>query len=410
MHHTRLARLAAAPILTALLFSAHAARASDSYSVTVTVDGQTYSRSFSDSQEAMRLLNRRGLLSIAPNYTNRSSVSGTVEVRGLPVSFNTIPGTTALQISSPEAGFNRVFDAGSPAATQNLVESFLRGNEDPEGLQQLVKGIVANSTTDPVAGNPSSLLGQSVIADYEIGTMLPGDDGGMSPRAAGWHFGIGFSGQYQDTRRSDVTNYSIPLGVSYAFGEDGPEVFLHVPLVLSDIDGSNAYQGTGALGVRVPVITGPSLRWALTPAIRWGAAGSWDEGSVGQTYGGSVTSDLRVALGGGTTLGIGNSIGHYRTEPLEYGDFRVSYKLRNWSYRNGVSLTRPMGEVAGQPVTLGASFIDTRMTGDDLAVDAWQEYGVSATVGTSAPLRVSASYLDGNNGFSGFRLGLSAAF
>lgn len=406
MHHTRLAGLAA----VSLLLLAQRAEAGDPHSLTVTVDGQTYTRSFSDSQEALRLLNRRSLVSIAPDSSNNSAVSGTVEVRGLPVTFNTIPGTTALQISAPEAGFNRVFDAGSPAATQSQVEAFLRGNEDQEGQQQLVKGVVANSTTDPVAGNPSSLLGQSVIADYEIGTRLPGDDGGMSPREGGWHFGIGFSGQFQDTRRSDVDNYSIPLGLSYAFGTDGPEVFLHVPLVLSDIDGSNAYQGTGALGVRVPVITGPSLRWALTPAIRWGAAGSWDEGSVGQTYGASATSDLRIALGGGLTLGIGNSIGHYRTEPLEYGDFRVSYKLRNWSFRNGVSLSRPMGEVAGRPVTLAASFIDTRMTGDDLAVDAWQEYGVSATFGSTAPVRVSASYLDGNNGFNGFRLGLAFAF
>jgi hypothetical protein len=409
MHPLRIVGFAAAPALSALLVLANSAEAREPYNVTVTVDGQTYSNSFNDTQEARALLNRQSLVSIAPNYTSSSSVSGTVDLRGLPVSFTTIPNTTALQVSAPDAGFNRVFDAGTPAATQNLVEAFLRGNEDQKGLEQLVKGVVANTTSDPVAGNPSSLLGQSVIADYQIGTVLPGDDGGMSPRSAGWHFMAGVFGQHQDTRQVDITNYSIALGVSYAFGEDGTEVFLHVPLALSDIDGSNAYQGTGALGVRVPVVTGPALRWALTPAIRWGAAGSWDEGSVGQTYGASITSDLRVALGT-MTLGIGNSYGYYRTEPLEYGDYRVSYKLRNSSFRNGVSLSRPVGEVAGQPVTLGASFIDTRLTGDDLAVDSWQEYGVSATFGDHAPLRVSASYLDGTHGFNGFRLGLTVAF
>jgi hypothetical protein len=59
---------------------------------------------------------------------------------------------------------------------------------------------------------------------------------------------------------------------------------------------------------------------------------------------------------------------------------------------------------------VGLSLIDTRLHGDDLAVDAWQEYGVSATIGTQVPLRVSASYLDGNRGYSGYRLGMTLAF
>jgi hypothetical protein len=409
MHPLRIHGLAAVSTLAALLGFADPAAAADPYTVTVTVDGQTYTRSFGSTQEAQSLLNRRGLLSIAPNYTNRSSVNGTVDVRGLPVTFNTIPGTTALRISAPAAGFDRTFDAGSAAATQNLVESFLRGNEDRAGLEQLVQGIVATSTTDPVAGNPASLLGQSVINDYAIGTLVPGDDGGMSPRAAGWHFTGGFYAQHQDGRAADVTNYSLPLGVSYTFGVDGPEVFLHVPLTISDVRDGTAYQGTGSVGVRLPVITGPDLRWALTPAVRWGAAGSWDEGSVGQTYGGSVTSDLRVAVGG-FVVGIGNSVAHYRTEPLEYGDYRISYDLKNWSFRNGISISKPVAEVAGQPLVVGASFIDTRMTGDDLAVDSWQEYGVSATFGSQVPVRVSASYLDGERGYNGFRIGVALAF
>jgi hypothetical protein len=409
MHLSRRSTLATLPVLFALLALPRAAAASDLYSVTLNVDGQTFSRSFGDIDEARSLLNLRGLMTIAPNYTPGASVSGVVDVRGLPVRFSTIPGTAALQLSAPAAGFNRVFDAGDPVATQNQVLNFLRGNESKQGLRRLVRGLVATSTSDPIAGNPASLLGQSVIADHTIGTLPPGDNGDMSPRRAGWHVTMGVFAQHQDTRDYDTNTYSIPLGVSYAFGEDGPEAFLHVPVMLSATEGNDAYMGTGALGLRVPVVKEPALRWALTPSLRWGAAGSWDSGTVGQTYGGSLTSDLRVALGD-ITLGLGNSVGYHRTEPLKYGSIEINYNLNNWSFRNGVSLSKPAGEVAGRSLVVGLSLIDTRLHGDDLAVDAWQEYGVSATIGTQVPLRVSASYLDGNRGYSGYRLGMTLAF
>ncbi|MBO1074183.1 hypothetical protein [Roseomonas marmotae] len=410
MQKIRLACLAATPTIAALLALPRPAAAASPFELNLNVDGQTYTRNYNDLSDLLSLLNRGALQRIAPNYTSGSQVNAEVNVRGVPMTVSTVDGDpTALRLTSPDADYERVFDAGSLSATQRQLQEFAKGNENGEELKQLVKAVVANSTADPVAGNPSSLLGQSVIADYTIGTLLPGDDGGMAPRAAGWHFSIGAAMQQQSASSFDIDTYSLPIGASYTFGVDGPEVFLHIPLFITDTAGATSYMGTGAVGVRVPIVRTPQLRWALTPSIRWGAAGSDEVGAVGATYGGSLTSDLRIALGN-MTLGIGNSIARYQTSPLKVGEYNIKYDLQNWSYRNGVSLTAPVGELGGQPVSLGVSFIDTRMTGDALAVDSWQEYGISASFGSTMPLRFSASYLDGERGYHGFRLGVTASF
>lgn len=391
-------------VLTAL---AQPALARDPVIATITVDGRTFTRSFSDATVAVDLLRSRNLRALAPGYTANSTVTAVVDVRGLVLNASTVPGSTAIVVTSADANFNRTFDAGSREASRQLVSDFLSGREDQAGLRQLVRAVVATSTVDPVAGNPSSLLGQSVIADFVAGTLPPGDDGRLTPRAAGWHASLGASLQKQSSDNFDINTYSLPIAVSYAFGQDGPEVFLQAPLTLTDTSGGTSYMGSAALGVRVPLVTEPALRWALTPTLRWGAAGSEEIGAVGQVFGGALTSDLRIGLGA-LTLGFGNGIGRYRTEPLKVGRYNVNYKLDNWAFRNGATLSMPVGEVAGRALEAGLSFTDTRMTGDDLAVDNWQEYGVFASLGGT--LRASASYLNGERGFHGFRVGLIAGF
>ncbi len=393
--------------LFALLAVSQSAWARDPVTATITVDGQTVTRSFNDTSEALRALRTENIRSVLPNYTRSSTVSADINIRGLVVNASVPANSSAITLSSPDADFNRTFDAGTVDATRAQLNSFLRGDEDREGLRKLVRAVVATSTVDPVAGNPSSLLGQSVIADYAAGTLLPGDDGRLGSRAAGWHASIGASLQRQSGGDYTVNVYSLPLAVSYTFGQDGLEAFVQAPLTLSDTSGGTSYMGSGAIGVRIPLVTQPDLRWGLTPLLRWGAAGSEDVGAVGQVYGGAMTSDLRVAVGA-FTLGISNGISRYRTEPLKVGRYEVDYRLNNWAYRNGVSLSLPVGEVAGRAVDAGLSFVDTRMTGDDLAVGNWQEYGVFASLGGS--FRASASYLNGERGFNGFRIGLTAGF
>lgn len=407
---TRGALVAATLVLGAALAAPNAAKANDAFTLNLNVDGQSYSRSYNNLSNLLDVLKPGGIQAIAPNYRPGSDVGAVVNFRGVPANVTVQPGTSAIRLTVPGADVDRVFDAGTLAESRRQLEAFARGDENAEELRRVYDAIAATSTADPVAGNPYSLQGQSVMADYAAGTMLPGDLGRMEPRAAGWHFSVGGSFTSQQTRSFDTNAYNLPLTVSYAFGVDGPELFLNVPLTLTETSGAISYMGSAGIGLRVPVVTGPTVRWAVTPALRGGAAGSEDVGSVGSAFGGSLTSDLRFALPNEFVLGIGNTVGYYETKPVKVGDYDLAYDLQNAYYRNGATVSRPAGTLGGMPLLLGASFVDTRMVGDALAVKSWQEYGISGTLLSSTPVRATLSYLDGRNGYNAFHLGLSVAF
>jgi hypothetical protein len=103
-------------------------------------------------------------------------------------------------------------------------------------------------------------------------------------------------------------------------------------------------------------------------------------------------------------------VSHYVTDPAKFGNTRINYDLSNTFFRNGASLSRPVGEVAGRALFAGVSFVDTRTTGDRTAVSSWQEYSAFIGLGGAFPARLSATYIDGRNGFSAFRAGLAVAF
>jgi hypothetical protein len=385
-------------------------RAAEAYQATLTVDGQTYTRSFSSIDAALDVLRRGDIRSIAPNYTAASQVTAQVSIRGVPATVTRQAGSNALVLTVPGAGLQRTFDGATAAEAAGQLAAFATGEVASDELRSIYDAIVATSTIDPVAGNPSSLQGQSVIADYAAGTALPGDTGRLDSREAGWHFAAGLSFTDQQAEDFDTQAYSLPLAVSYAFRQDGPELFLSVPLMLTDSAGAQSYIGSAGLGLRIPVVVTPELRWALTPAVRAGAAGSSEVGSVGSAYGASLTSDLRVGLPAGLVLGIGNTVGYYETKPVKVGDYDLRYDLQNAYYRNGAWISRPFGTVGGLPLLLGASFTDTRLAGDDLAVSSWQEYGISATMGSTSPARLTLTYLDGRRGYDALHVGLSFAF
>jgi hypothetical protein len=405
-----------------------AAAADRPFILQLTVDGQTYVRSYSKTSDLLDLLKAGGINRIAPNYRNNSAISATLNLRGVPATVERRPGSTALRLVVPDAKVDRSFDGGTDDASRQLLRDFTKGTEAgmatgaPAGpgtgsaptanadLREIVRSIVANSTADPVAGNPASLLSQSVAADFAAGTQPAGDIGDMGPREAGWHFSLGTATLRQEARQFDTEAYSLPLGVSYTFGEDGLEVFFNAPLAMTETSGAHSYMGSAGLGLRVPVIRAEALRWSLSPAIRYGAAGSTEIGAVGSVLGFSATSDLRVALPHGLVLGIGNGIGHYQTRPIKVGEYELKYDFDNTYLRNGISIFAPVGEIQGRAVTLGVSVTDTRLYGQSLAVDNWQEYGISATIGRSAPVRLSATFLDGARGYRGFQVGLSTAF
>lgn len=382
--------------------------AADPYTVSLTVDGRTVSRGYSSVQDVQSVLSTRGIVSLVPSYTYASALNGTLSLRGLAATVVMERNSPNVRLLVPGAGIDRTFTGRNREEAQRQLRAFLGGSSPADEIYRFGEALVATTTTDPVGGSPTSLLGQSIAADFGAGTLPPGDLGTFGPRGAGWHFGGGF--EYTAQQGQGTNSYALPLAVSYTFGHDGPELFLNAPLSINSLGGSESYMGSGALGLRVPVIRGEALRWAVSPAFRYGAAGSYDSGSVAASYGPSITSDLRFALPRGLTLGIGNTYAHYWTRPLDAGQAQIEYRLDNDFFRNGIWLARPVGQLGRWPVTLMGSVSDTRVTGSKFAVQSWQEYRVSASFGATAPVRATVSYIDGESGYGAWRLGLSFAF
>lgn len=404
-----LPRLVCLATLAATLAPPEAA-ARDLFRTAITVDGFTFGGATNDATAVWRLLRQGSLGASVPFYQDNSALALRIDLRGLPATLSSPRNGTDILLRVGRNGeITRLFTGATREEATERFDRFLTGREDPAGMRRVIKEWVATSPVDPVAGNPASLLGRSVAADLDLATRLPGDDGSMAPRAAGWHGSAGLGFDEHSIREFDTRGFSLPLGLSYAFGEDGPEAFLQAPLALSETKGAHTYMLSLAAGVRLPVVTTPDLRWAVTPSLRLGAGGSERVGGGGILASGALGSDLRLALGP-FTLGLGNSIGRAQIEPMKIDTIELPYHVRSWAFRNSVSLSRPAGQVGGLPLGLGVSFSDTRLAGDRMAVPSWQEYGITAKLGTQAPVQLGVSLLDGENNYHGMRVTLTASF
>ena len=386
------------------------AEARDLFRTAITVNGFTFGSVSNDATEVWRLLERNPIASSIPFYTDQSAMMLRVDLRGLPASLSSPRNGTDLLLRVGRNGeITRVFTGATRQEATEHFHRFLHGDEEPSGMRHIMKEWVAHSPVDPVAGNPGSLLGRTVAADLDLATRPPGDDGGMTPRAAGWHGSAGIDVDAFSVQDFDTRGYTIPLGLSYVFGEDGPEAVLRMPLTMAETSGANTLYAGMLAGLRLPVVTTPDVRWSVTPALRVTAGGSERIGGGGVALGGSLGSDLRLALGT-FTLSIGNSLGYTQIEPLKVKEIELPYHVRSWAFRNSVALSHPVGRVMDLPLALGLSVTDTRLVGDAMAVPSWQEYGVTASLGRQAPIRLGVSYLDGENDYSGLRVTLSASF
>jgi len=237
-------------------------------------------------------------------------------------------------------------------------------------------------------------------ADHLAGIRPPGVPGG----GQGFSKSIG-AGYDQTSSAFGNTFCNLPVQASYGFGRDLPEIFVDAPLSVADQEGTRYYQDSVAIGVRLPVVTSRDLRWTLTGAVRGGATGSVALGTGGYLVGGSITSDLQLALPEGFTLGIGNTFGYYESRPVDFGGVYIDYELQNQVWRNSLFLGRQLGEVFGRTVHGLVRVTDTRVTGDRFFIPSWQEYTVALVMPSSMPITAGLTWIDGVQGFSAVRFG-----
>jgi hypothetical protein len=381
------------------------------------VDGQTATATSSDLTDFADFFTDEGLNRLFGNYTPTSSAVASVSLRGVPATLSYAQNSTVLVLQIPSIGVNESFNGATRDESQDLALQWLRG--DGQGaLTRFLKEAVATTPIDPIAGNPNSLMSLMGAADFNAALGGTGAGGAFGAQQDGGRFSLGarFGSYSASGWNTDV--YTLPIAYTYGL-QSGVELILDAPITLLDTAGGQSYSGSVGIGARIPLRLGlPDwMRWSLTPMLRTGVAGSIDLGAAGGIWSLSVTSNLDFRLGERWSLTVGNMASRLETLPISYQDYSVSYELQNYMFRNGLVVHRDLGEVFGRRATLSGFAVDTRFTGDALYVNNYQEYGVFLGLGDPVqvggfrlPIRLGATYLNGQNGYEGFTVNLGISF
>ncbi len=424
-----------ASVVVAAMAGAPAAQA-QLIQVTATVGGVTQVLSFNSLDAALSQLTGPALAATFPNYVDGTAVQSTVDFNGAPFNVVVPSGTTIPVVQDPRTGQAIAFPNNTSTAAVANVRAFFQGqpnngvpvsqlpasvqaalpavvrNAPPLTVTTILQSAVATATSDPVAGNPTALLPAMAAADYLAASAPSGGLLGVNqPRAGGWRFNVGMNVNLATGGDADTQQIQAPLRASYYFARSATEVFLDAPISWVSVSSIDLFQGSTGIGVRQRVLSGAGYEWNVTGGMRWGIAGSQAYGRGSAAIGGSLSSDLRFALPASYVLAITNTMAYYETLEVNYGGSAVNYNLQNQFYRNGFTIARPIGQTrGGLPLQAGLTFVQTNVTGDRSRVNNWQEYGIVVAMGGSLPTRFTATYMDGNNGFQGFRFGFTTAF
>lgn len=373
-------------------------------------------------------------------------------------------GTGLLSLNVPQLGQHGLFtfgrdcnrtgqDPGDCAAARRealrQVTDFLQRNT--QFLKGLLTLLTRFSPIDPLAGNPDSLFSRSMRADFQQGfthkvsqiwgcstTAFNRTFGGPIEVAAAGDVGdifadararaaelqaqneIGIGLIYSSTTAAstggDYASTGIVVPLSYTVKLDSDprrKIRFDLPLGYTDTEGATTY----SVGLGFAYTHPLSDVWTLTPAIGAGATGSDDLGSAGGVASYALTSAYTWRLGG-FALSMGNAIGRYDALALKIGDVEAAADVGNTVFTNGLLLTGPNALIA-RNLVMEFSLTDTRITGDEVYTDTYNEIGVAlGHMRTSMGVidrysKVGISYLRGTGDFDeigSLRLNLSVRF
>ena len=391
---------------------------------------------------------------------DRDAVLASLDFRGIEITLDFAADGGEMGFSVDKLGFTTQFgrtcNAASPddckLARQEALDQlkdFLESN--PQFLKRLLTALARFSPIDPLAGNPESLFGRSMRADFQQGfthkvsqiwgcnttafnsvfsepiqVAAVGDVRDIfadaQARAAELQaqneigFGVMYSSTTAESTGGDYATTGIVVPLSYTIKLDSDprkKIRFDLPLGYSDTEGAVSYSAGIGLAYTHPL----SDVWTLTPAIGAGATGSDDLGSAGGVASYSITSAYTWRLGG-FALSMGNAIGKYDALALKIGDVEAEADISNTVITNGLLLTGPNSLIARNMV-VEYSIVDTRITGDEVYADTYDEIGIAlgyirSSMGViDSYSKVGLSYLMGSGDFddiSSLRLNLSVRF
>jgi len=309
----------------------------------------------------------------------RSGITSTIYFRGIrmeissPATPNANPGTTTtIRFRVPDLDVDEMFSGASRDAAVDNLEDFLE-KDGGDIINRINKRLAEVSPVDPLAGNPSSLMGTMVDGAFQEGADPTATAAAEAGATRDNFFGTGVHlGRYAQGGR-DVNTYTLPL--RYTFDrQSGNTVSLRMPISYQDAQGAASFK----LGFGVSYGRAMNERWTLTPGVEYGLVASADLVSAGQVGSFTLTSLYKFDGPRDFTIGVANMAGYYKTFPIKLNDVKIDPDIANQVVKNGVIMERKIG-AGGKQAHLKAYLTDTRFFGDKLYADQYNEAGVFLT-------------------------------
>jgi hypothetical protein len=359
------------------------------------------------------------LKDINPKYNDTAAANIIANFRGVDIHvvYSTASPSVTLSVPSLDEIEDKTFNGTTRAASNEELIKHLQSNQE-NIMTQVFQSLVATTASDPIAGNPASLQSRMIASDFSIGTGLA-DNGNSQVDASS-------SEENQKTfprsgarlgryTANGVTQTVIELPLSYTIPLSDPRygVVLTSPFTYVETEGTKTFSLSLGGGLRVPVYD----NWTITPALRLGATGSADLGSLATMFGASVTSSFRWS-NQNLNWELGNMVGFNQTGgAITIEDTEIDYDLRNTMLRNGLSVSKSTSrKLFGDPTTWDFAVVNTQISGDEVFFDNYTD--VSFSYGTLASkngitwdsVRLGLTYTITNKDYNGFQLNFGYQF
>lgn len=363
----------------------------DIFNATITVDGSTKNFGFSTVENVIDTMTQDFLDANFSTYTTASSLSLSIDFRGIPITLSSTAGSPTITLNIPSIGVTEVFSGSDRDASQDMLTDWLK-SEGGDALNDLLKKLAELSPYDPIAGNPNSLMSNMVSSDFERGvpSNIQRQDTGINTNL----ISIGLKTSSFD--QNGLNGRSLTLPFQYIIRIDSNpkhRIIFDIPVTYYQLEEAQTYSMKVGLGYQFPL----SENWSLTPSIGTGVVGSIDLGSVGQLVSGAITSHYSQKIDR-YRFGMGNMFGHYKTIKIKIGEIESDPGITNNVIRNALFASTIHPFIFKTPVETEIFIYDTRYYGDKLYMNQYNEIGLS--MGTDRDrkdakrlLRLGYSYL-----------------
>lgn len=383
----------------------------DLFSITLTQNGHTTTKGFTSVMDIFDQYENGTLDTILNEYNPNDPANGVLDFRGIRMELdytNGVGGNKELTFIVPAIGVTEVFEGATQEQAFDAFKEYLKTNQN-DLLTKILKESVSHTPYDAVAGNPSSLMAQMTDIAFSNPTLNVTERALVSGQSGGFVILSPSGGSHkikgEDGVERTATTLNLPLGYTFKF-DNNWALGIDLPLSYIDLDGSVTYAAQLGMSLQIPLYKD---KWLLTASGRVGATASEDSLSGGILYMASVTSSYTFNIAE-TAVTIINMYGHIQDYTLDVKGYDIEYGLKNDVFKNGLAIKQKLSE----KTALTVFGYDTRYTGSDLYIDAYDEVGLSFTKYFSKDsfftgIDLTASYTFGDN-YKAYRAGLALLF